>query len=54
MEDSTRKFDYRIKTPDPHIVAIIAAIDEIKGQFKAGLRMTPQAIISLKKSVLVT
>ncbi len=54
MEDITRKFDHRIKSPDPHIVAIIAAIDEIKGQFKAGLRMTPQAITSLRKSVLVT
>jgi len=49
-----RKFDHRIRTPDPHIVALLAAIDEIKGQFKAGLRMTPQAITSLKKSVLIT
>ena len=48
------KFDYRIRTPDPHIVAILAAIDEVKGQFRAGLRMTPQAITSLKKSVLIT
>lgn len=54
MEDNTRKFDHRIKSPDPHIVAIIAAIDEIKGQFRAGLKMTPQAITSLRKSVLVT
>ncbi len=54
MEDNTRKFDHRIKAPDPHIVAIIAAIDEIKGQFRAGLKMTPQAITGLRKSVLVT
>jgi len=54
MEDNTSKFDHRIKAPDPHIVAIIAAIDEIKGQFRAGLKMTPQAITSLRKSVLVT
>lgn len=54
MKDNTHKFDHRIKTPDPHIVAIIAAIDEIKGQFRAGLKMTPQAITSLRKSVLVT
>ncbi len=51
---NTTKFDYRIKTPDPHIVALLAAIDEIKGQFRAGLRMTPQAITNLKRSVLIT
>lgn len=54
MEDISRKFDHRIKSPDPHIVGILAAIDEVKGQFRAGLRMTPQAITSLRKSVLVT
>jgi len=54
MADIRNKFDHRIKTIDPHIVAIIAAIDEIKGQFKAGLKMTPHAITSLRKSVLVT
>lgn len=48
------KFDHRIKNPEPHIVAILAGIDEAKGQFKAGLRMSPQAITSLKKSVLIT
>ncbi|OGF74452.1 hypothetical protein A3J56_00735 [Candidatus Giovannonibacteria bacterium RIFCSPHIGHO2_02_FULL_46_20] len=54
MAVNTTKFDPRIKTPDPHIVALLAAIDEIKGQFKAGLRMTPQAITNLKRSVLIT
>ncbi len=54
MKTIPQKFDYRIKTIDPHIVALLAAIDEVKGQFKAGLRMTPQAITSLKKSVLIT
>ncbi|MBI5306354.1 Fic family protein [Candidatus Wolfebacteria bacterium] len=54
MNENGRKFDYRIRSPEPHIVAILAAIDEVKGQFKAGLRMTPQAITSLKKSVLIT
>lgn len=54
MEENSRKFDYRIKNPDPHIVAFLAAIDEIRGVFRVGLRMTPQAIISLKKSVLIT
>ncbi|OGZ31550.1 MAG: hypothetical protein A3H02_02480 [Candidatus Niyogibacteria bacterium RIFCSPLOWO2_12_FULL_41_13] len=54
MAVNTTKFDHRIKTLDPHIVALLAAIDEIKGQFKAGLRMTPQAITNLKRSVLIT
>lgn len=54
MEENKAKFDHRIKTPAPHIVALIAEIDGIRGEFKSGLRMTPQAITSLKRSVLVT
>ncbi|MDP3956205.1 MAG: Fic family protein [Candidatus Doudnabacteria bacterium] len=54
MNDISQKFDHRIEAPDPNIVAVIAAIDEIKGQFRAGLRMTPQAITNLRKSMLVT
>lgn len=54
MEHNDRKFDYRIKNLDPHIVAFLTAIDEIKGVFRVGLRMSPQAITSLRKSVLVT
>lgn len=54
MDDIARKFDHRIKNPDPHIVALLAHIDEAKGQFRAGLRMTPQAITSLRQSTLIT
>lgn len=54
MAQNKIKFDYRIKTPDSHIGSLLAVIDDIKGQFKAGLRMTPQAITSLRRSVLVT
>jgi Fic family protein len=54
MKENTTKFDHRIRTPEPHIVALIGEIDGIKGEFKGGLRMTPQAITSLKRSVLVT
>ncbi len=39
---------------DPHIGLLLAFIDDVKGQFKAGLRMTPQTIESLRRSVLVT
>lgn len=54
MQNITRKFDHRIKSPEPHIVALLAEIDGIRGEFKSGLRMTPQAITSLRQSVLVT
>jgi Fic family protein len=54
MEENMTKFDHRIRTPEPHIVALIGEIDGIRGEFKGGLRMTPQAITSLKRSVLVT
>jgi Fic family protein len=56
MENNSqnRKFDHRIKTPEPHVVAFLAAIDEMRGAFRAGLRMTPQAITNLHKSVIVT
>lgn len=54
MDDIIRKFDYRIKNLDPHIVALLAEIDGIRGEFKSGLRMTPQAITNLRKSTLIT
>ena len=54
MEENKLKFDYRIRSTDPHIGSLLAFIDDVKGQFKAGLRMTPQAITSLRRSVLVT
>ncbi len=54
MNDITQKFDHRIKHPEPHIVALLAEIDGIRGEFKSGLRMTPQAITNLRKSTLVT
>lgn len=54
MEENERKFDHRIKNPDPQVVAALAAIDEMRGVFRVGLRMTPQAITSLRKSVIIT
>ena len=54
MDDIFNKFDHRIKNPDPQIVALLAEIDGIRGEFKSGLRMTPQAISILKKSTLIT
>jgi len=54
MNDNTIKFDNRVKNPEPHIVALLAEIDGARGEFKAGLRMTPQAITKLKKSTFIT
>lgn len=54
MEQNQAKFDHRVRNPDPHIVALLAAIDGIRGEFKSGLRMTPQAIVNLKRSTLIT
>jgi len=54
MSDITRKFDPRIKNPEPHVVSLLSEIDGIRGEFKSGLRMTPQAITSLRQSVLIT
>ena len=54
MSDIIQKFDHRIKNLDPHIVALLGEIDGIRGEFKSGLRMTPQAITNLKKSTLIT
>lgn len=54
MDNITKKFDYRVKNPDPHIVALLAEIDGIRGEFKSGLRMTPQAITNLRQSTLIT
>ncbi len=54
MNDNSAKFDNRVKNPEPHIVALLTQIDGARGEFKAGLRMTSQAIIKLKKSTLIT
>lgn len=54
MNEIITKFDHRIKNSESHIVSILAAIDEVKGQFKAALKMSPQAITSLKQLTLIT
>lgn len=54
MEENKTKFNKRIQSPEPHIVGLLATIDGIRGEFKSGLRMTPHAITSLKRSVLIT
>lgn len=54
MTNIFNKFDDRIKSLDPHIVLILAEIDGARGKLKSGLRITPQATASLKRSTLIT
>ena len=54
MNEPRLKFDHRINSPDPHIVAFLAEIDGIRGEFKSGLRMSPQAVTNLKRSTIIT
>ncbi len=54
MDDILRKFDLRIHSIDPHIVALLTEIDGIRGEFKSGLRMTPQSVTNLRTSTIIT
>lgn len=53
-EENARKFDHRISSPEPVVIAALAAIDESRGILRVGMRMTSQRITQLRKSVLVT
>lgn len=54
MADIAQKFDHRIQTLEPHVVTLLGEIDGIRGEFTVGLRMTPQGIINLQRSTLIT
>lgn len=53
MEENT-SFEARFTALPGEIWAKIAKIDEIKGRWTGGLRLSPQLLMRLKKSVLVT
>lgn len=48
------RFDKRIASIPAEIWSKIAKIDELKGQWTAGARLSPQALGRLKQSVLIT
>lgn len=50
----TSKFDQRLSTIPTSLWSKIAKIDECKGQWIAGAKLSPQALGRLKKSVLIT
>jgi len=47
-------FSKRLNNITPEILSKIAKIDEIKGQWTAGVNLSPQLLGRLKKSVLIT
>src|SRR3990172_9798137 len=48
------RFDQRIASIPSEIWSKIAQIDELKGQWVAGARLSPQVLGRLKRSVLIT
>ena len=51
---NNNQFDQRLKNLPAEILTKIARIDELKGQWIAGARLSPQVLGRLKRSVLVT
>ncbi len=50
----THRFEQRIASISPEIWSKIAQIDELKGQWIAGVNLSPQVLGRLKRSVLIT
>lgn len=48
------RFDKRLNSLPPEILNKIARIDELKGQWIAGAKLSPQVLGRLKRSVLIT
>jgi len=51
---NNKRFDKRLLNVPPSLWSKIAQIDELKGQWIAGVKLNPQVLGRLKKSVLVT
>src|SRR4030067_3270857 len=51
---NTRKLDLGLQDIPSDIWKQIAAIDELKGRWTAGARLSPQVLSRLKRSVLIT
>ncbi len=54
MYSSKDRFSKRVENIPSFIVSKIAKIDELKGQWITGARLSPQALGRLKRSVLIT
>jgi len=51
---NNNQFEHRLQNLPAEILTKIARIDELKGQWIAGARLSPQVLGRLKRSVLVT
>ncbi|OGY31148.1 MAG: hypothetical protein A3C02_04160 [Candidatus Andersenbacteria bacterium RIFCSPHIGHO2_02_FULL_45_11] len=49
-----KRFEQRLENIPNHVWATISQIDELKGQWIAGARLSPQVLGRLKRSVLIT
>jgi len=52
--DTIQRYNKRMRNISPMLWRTIAHIEELKGQWIAGARLSPQALGRLKKSVLIT
>lgn len=53
-ESKKNRLDERLGSISANVLLLVAQIDELKGQWIAGARLSPQALGRLKRSVLVT
>lgn len=54
MNETGIKFKKRLTNLDGRIWELIARIDEVKGRWRAGSRLTPSLLTTLRQSVLIT
>ena len=54
IQDKTSEFNRRIERISHEILSLITSIDNLKGQWIAGAKLSPQVLGRLKKSVLIT
>lgn len=54
MNENNNKFKKRLTSLDGKIWELIARIDEIKGKWSAGSKLTPSTLTTLRQSVLIT
>lgn len=54
MEQNIGQFKKRLQNLDDKIWALIARIDEVKGRWSAGTKLTPSLLATLRQSTLIT
>ena len=54
MDENNNQFKKRLTNLDSKIWELIARIDEIKGRWSAGSKLTPSTLTTLRQSVIIT